>query len=296
MAKVTLQSILLENGETISYRERTGGEEKLLLIHGNMTSSKHWDLLINALDEKFKVYAVDMRGFGGSSYHQRINSIQDFTDDIKLFVDRIGLDTFSVMGWSTGGAVSMQLAIDYPDRINNLILLASASTRGYPFMQVNQFGEVTRLKTREEIEQDPVKSLPVVNAYETGNKSFLKALWNAVIYTKKQPSEYLYNQYLEDMLTQRNLTDVYHALNTFNISDVHNGLTEGNGKVKEITVPTLVLWGENDLVVTEKMTKEIIEDFGEQAKIVYLKGCGHSPLIDNLELLKKEVENFLILE
>lgn len=293
MAKVSLQSILLENGETISYRERAGGEDKLLLIHGNMTSSKHWDLLIDALDERYKLYAIDMRGFGGSSYHQPIDSIQDLTDDVKQFVDILGLETFSLIGWSTGGAVSMQLAIDYQDRITNLILLASASTRGYPFLNVNAAGETFRLKSKAEIEQDPVKSLPVLKAYETRNKEFLKALWNTVIYTTKQPLENLYDQYIEDMLTQRNLTDIYHALNTFNISDVHNGLVEGTGKAKEIKVPTLVLWGENDLVITEQMTREIIEDFKGLPKLVYLKGCGHSPIIDNLSLLKIEIENFL---
>ncbi|WNF38653.1 alpha/beta hydrolase [Bacillaceae bacterium IKA-2] len=293
MSKVSLQSILLENGETIFYRERTGGEEKLLLIHGNMTSSKHWDLFIDALDERYKLYAVDMRGFGESTYHQPINSIQDLTDDVKQFVDILGLEKFSLIGWSAGGAVSMQLAIDYQDRVTKLILLASASTRGYPFFQVNKAGDTIRLKTKSEIEQDTVKSLPIVNAYETRNKDFLKALWNAIIYTTKQPSEILYDQYIEDMLTQRNLTDIYHALNTFNISIVHNGLVEGTGKVKEIKMPTLVLWGENDLVVTEQMTREIVEDLSGPTKVVYLKECGHSPLIDNLELLKVEIENFL---
>ncbi|RXJ00299.1 alpha/beta hydrolase [Anaerobacillus alkaliphilus] len=293
MAEVQMKSVTIANGETLAYREREGGEEVLLLVHGNMTSSKHWDLLIDSLDAKYKIYAVDMRGFGESTYHQPVDSIQDFTDDIKMFVEKLGLGSVTLIGWSTGGAVAMQFTIDQPEQVKNLILLASASTRGYPFVNVQKTGEVVRIQTKAEIEQDPVKSLPVVNAYETRNKAFLKALWNAVIYTKNQPAEDLYDEYLEDMLTQRNITDVYHALNTFNISDVHNGLLEGTGRAKEIQVPTLVLWGENDLVVTVQMTKEIMEDLGDTAKAVYLQGCGHSPLIDNLELLKREIENFL---
>lgn len=293
MAEVKLKSVNIENGETLAYREREGGEETLLLIHGNMTSSKHWDLLIDRLDEKYKIYAVDMRGFGGSSYHQPINSIQDFTDDIKRFTDALGLGPVSLMGWSTGGAVAMQYVIDRHEMVNKLILLASASTRGYPFVNFTENGEVVRLQTKAEIEQDPIKSLPVVNAYAARNKDFLRTLWNAVIYTKNKPPEQLYEEYLEDMLTQRNITDVYHSLNTFNISGEHNGLLDGTGRAKDIQVPTLILWGEHDLVVTEQMTKEIIEDLGATAKAVYLEGCGHSPLIDNLELLKREVENFL---
>ncbi|GAA3325912.1 hypothetical protein GCM10020331_059700 [Ectobacillus funiculus] len=74
-----------------------------------MTSSKHWDLLIEELDSKYKLYAVDMRGFGISSYHTPIERIKDFSDDIKLFVDEMGLKKiFGIIGWSTGGAVAME--------------------------------------------------------------------------------------------------------------------------------------------------------------------------------------------
>ena len=62
--KVQYKQVDLPNGERISYQEREGGEKKLLLIHGNMTSSKHWDLVIEHLDPSYKVYGIDMRGFG----------------------------------------------------------------------------------------------------------------------------------------------------------------------------------------------------------------------------------------
>ena len=110
-----MKEVQLTNGETIAYREREGGEKKVLLIHGNMTSSKHWDLVLDNMAEEFKLYALDLRGFGNSSYNQLITSIKDFSDDVKLFVDEIGLKDFAIVGWSTGGAVAMQFAADYPD-------------------------------------------------------------------------------------------------------------------------------------------------------------------------------------
>ena len=57
--KVELKKVPLPNGETLTYREREGGDRNLLLIHGNMTSSKHWDLLIDRLNPNLKVYALD---------------------------------------------------------------------------------------------------------------------------------------------------------------------------------------------------------------------------------------------
>jgi len=44
--EITLKSIRIPNGETIGYRESGTGDKILLLVHGNMTSSKHWDVLM----------------------------------------------------------------------------------------------------------------------------------------------------------------------------------------------------------------------------------------------------------
>ena len=114
------------------------------------------------------------------------------------------------------------------------------------------------------------------------------------VYTNKQPNAELYEEYIDDMLTQRNLADVYQALNLFNISSLHNGLTEGSNQAKDITLPVLVLYGDSDGIVTEQMTKEILEDLGDNKKYVQLTGCGHSPLVDDLDQLTEQIESFLI--
>lgn len=292
-----LAKVELSNGETLSYRKREGGDELVLLVHGNMTSSKHWDLLLESMDERFTIYAVDMRGFGESTYNKRITSIKDFSDDIKLFVDALELKDFTVIGWSTGGNVAMQFCADYPDYSKKLVLFASGSTRGYPFYSSNADGTpdlTKRLATIEQIEQDPVKTIPMQQMYDTKNRDGLKFVWNSVIYTQNQPDEARYEQYVDDMLTQRNLADVYHALNTFNISAVDNVVARGTNQVKDIHIPTFVLYGDRDFVVTGAMTTEIIEDFAGQAQIMKLANCGHSPLVDCLDETKEAIEEFIL--
>ncbi|MEC1721774.1 alpha/beta hydrolase [Schinkia azotoformans] len=291
--EISLKTVMLANGETLGYRERDGGDRVLLLIHGNMTSSKHWDLVMEALPENFKVYAVDLRGFGISTYYKPIETIKDFSDDVKQFVDALALEYFSICGWSTGGAVAMQFTVDYPKAVNKIILLASASTRGYPFYSVNAFGQQVRLTKKEEVLKDFTKAIPVLRAYQNRDKLFLRNMWDFVIYNNNKPNSARYEEYLEDMLTQRNLVDVYQALNLYNISGVPNGINEGTNQAKNINVPTLVLWGENDLVVSEKMTKEIVEDLGENATLKVLRNCGHSPLVDGLDQLVNEMVTFL---
>ena len=293
---MNLQKVRLPNEEQIAYRERTGGEKTVILVHGNMTSSKHWDLLIDVLEKKYKVYAPDLRGFGESSYHNRVTSIKNFSDDLKGFVDALGLKDFYLIGWSTGGAVCMQFEADYPDYCEKLILLASASTRGYPFFGTKEDGTPDlqhRLVTIEEVEQDAGKTLVIQGMYDTRNREGLKAVWNGVIYTHNKPADKKYEQYIDDMLTQRNYADVIHSLNLFNISDQHNGINEGTNQAKDITIPVLILRGDRDYVVTEQMTLEIEEDLGDNATSIRLLDAGHSPLVDDLEQLKKAIENFL---
>lgn len=246
----TLHKVELSNGETLSYRKRDGGAEVVVLIHGNMTSSKHWDLLMEALDERLTIYAVDMRGFGESTYHQRITAIKDFSEDIKLWVDALQLKDFTLIGWSTGGNVAMQYCADYPNDSKNLVLFASGSTRGYPFYSSNADGTpnvADRLVTLEQIEQDVVKTIPMQQMYDTKNRDGLKFVWNSAIYTHNQPDEMRYEQYVDDMLTQRNLADVYHALNTFNMSAVDNEVAKGKNQVSAIQIPTLILYGDRIL-------------------------------------------------
>lgn len=292
---VSVDTVEVETGETIGYRERVGGEIPVVLLHGNMTSSKHWDVVLEDMDERFSLYAMDMRGFGNSSYEEPIDSLADFADDLALFADELGLDSFHLWGWSTGGGVAMEFAAMHPDRVRKLVLLAPPSTRGLPIYRKDEDGNPTDevLTDREEIARDPVQVAPVLDAYETEDAATMKAIWNQLIYVDDQPESDHYDEYVEDMFTQRNLVDVDYALVHFNSSDEHNGITAGSGRASEIDAETLVLRGERDRVISEGMMEQVLEDLDTDTAFVELENCGHSPLIDDREQLLNEVESFL---
>lgn len=292
---MSLNYITLSNGETLAYREQGAGEKTLLLVHGNMTSSQHYDILLEALPKDIKVYAIDLRGFGGSSYRTRVNHLKDFSDDIKLFVDALKIKNFSIAGWSTGGGIAMQYIIDHPKDVDKLVLIESVGISGYPIFRKDDAGQPIIgdfLTTKEELENDAVQVMPILNAYKNKDKNTLKAIWNMLIYTTKQPDEKQYDIYLDDMLTQRNLVDVDYALMYFNISSSHNGVIEGSGKVHDIKKPTLVFQGKNDLVVPQMMGDGIYEALKDHATYIQHDG-GHSPLIDDLNMLTNHIVDFI---
>ena len=86
----------------------------------------------------------------------------------------------------------MQFCANYPGYCEKLVLLASASTRGYPFFKTNEDNTpdmYDRLTTIEEIEADIGKTIPMQHLYTTKNREGLKAVWNAVIYTHNKPTK-----------------------------------------------------------------------------------------------------------
>ncbi len=277
--EIILKSVKLTNGETTGYRERKHGNSTIFLIHGNMTSSKHWDMLMEKIPKNYKIIAIDLRGFGISSYNTPVTSLKDFSQDIKLFADTVGLERFTLAGWSAGGAVAMQFTADYPQYVSRLVLVESVGIKGYPMLKFNDKGEPLGefIKTKEDVKK---QIAPIVNAVTNKDKAYLRALWNKLIYTQKQPSPEKYEEYLEDMLMQRNHADVYHALIRFNISNENNGIVNGSGEVDKIDVPTLVLQGDKDRVISVMMAKETADGIGDNAKLVVLENCGHSPLTD----------------
>ncbi|MFZ5968120.1 MAG: alpha/beta fold hydrolase [Bacillota bacterium] len=295
MRRFTMNVVDLPNGERLGFRETVGGENPIVLVHGNMSSSKQWDTVMENIPEEFKVYAIDLRGFGVSTYHHPIDSLKDFSDDLKAICDMIGLKKFCLVGWSTGGGVCMKFAIDFPEYVRQLILVESVGIKGYPIPRLDETGQIIPgefLKTKEEIADDAVTMAPIVQAFQRKDKVFVKNLWDALVYTEKKPSQEKYEEYLDDILTQRNLVDVYYALSNFNISYEHNGVTHGTGEVDKINVPTRVIHGENDQVIPLDCGKEIKEMIGKNTRLEILKNCGHAPMVDCLEELIHQIVSF----
>ncbi len=295
MQKVLLQSVEIENGETIYYRESGTGEIPFVMLHGNMSSSVHLDVLFERMPNEVRVIAPDLRGFGESSYEHEINSLEDFADDIIEVINQLGMEKFYLGGWSTGGGIAMEIAAKCSDRVLGLVTIESVGIQGYPMFKKDAQGQPIvgeYIHTKEEIAADPVQVIPVLQAYEQKNKEIMRAIWNAVIYTQNKPEEDRYEMYLDDMMTQRNLVDVDYSLVHFNISHAHNGVVEGNGRIDQIQCPVLVFQGDRDFVVPPTMGEGIRDALGDRATYVH-GDWGHSPFIDAPEMLCARIESFL---
>lgn len=286
MKKIEFKKISLLNNETITYRQCNGGEKVIILVHGNLASSKFYEELMQSLSEEYTSYAIDMRGFGGSTYNRPVDTLRDFAGDLKLFVDQLGLEKFDLLGWSTGGAVSMFFCSSYGYRVNRLLLVASAGVSGYHSYGIDSNGEKRLLNSRDQLEKDPSK-MELLEALRNKDRKYYKNMWDVAIYNVNKPRPEVYEKQIEESLAQKNLMDVYYGLTEFNISDHYNGVSMGTEEVNKINVPTIVVHGEKDLLVSVDDAMKLKESIGNNAKLVLLKSCGHSPMVDAPEVLLK---------
>lgn len=109
----------------------------LLLVHGNVSSSRFYAELMARLPDGIRAIAPDLRGYGDSEPApiDATRGVRDFADDLGALLDTLGLGTkdapVHVIGWSVGGGVVMQLAMDRPDGIASLTLEAPMSPYGF---------------------------------------------------------------------------------------------------------------------------------------------------------------------
>ncbi len=107
------------------YYELHGHGEPLLLIPGLGYDGWMWHRMIPGLAEHFQVISLDNRGSGQSAKPPGPYSAQLLAADVVGLLDELGLPRAHVMGHSMGGFIAQSLALDYPDRVDKLILSAT---------------------------------------------------------------------------------------------------------------------------------------------------------------------------
>ena len=97
----------------------------LLLLHGIGDSSEGWVPLMSALARRYTVIAPDLLGHGQSAKPRADYSVAAYANGMRDLTEVLGIDRFTVVGHSLGGGVAAQLAYQYPERVERMVLVAS---------------------------------------------------------------------------------------------------------------------------------------------------------------------------
>lgn len=113
------------DGGQIAYR-RIGSGRPLLVLNGFAATNADWDpSFIDNLASFNDLILLDNRGTGSSVDNGEPFNIAKLADDTACVIERLGIGRANVMGWSMGGFIAQELALQHPDRIDKLILLST---------------------------------------------------------------------------------------------------------------------------------------------------------------------------
>jgi pimeloyl-ACP methyl ester carboxylesterase len=112
------------HGHRVTFR-RAGWGPAILLIHGVAGSSETWAPVIDSLAQKYTVIAPDLIGHGDSAKPRGDYSLGGYASGIRDLLQAIGHERVTVVGHSLGGGVAMQLAYQFPERCDRLVLVSS---------------------------------------------------------------------------------------------------------------------------------------------------------------------------
>jgi pimeloyl-ACP methyl ester carboxylesterase len=102
----------------------------LLLIHGNRDHARNWDNVARRLIDRYTVYAADLRGHGDSDWAIGGQySLPEFVLDTAALVDVLGHERLTLIGHSLGGAVALQFAGVYPNRVERIVSVEGLGPR-----------------------------------------------------------------------------------------------------------------------------------------------------------------------
>lgn len=102
--------------------EERGSGPPLLLIHGVMITGEMFEPVLAQLATRHRVIVPDLRGHGRSRELPPPYTVEQLAADLAVLLDRLGVSSAAVLGYSQGGAVAQQLALDHPARCERLVL------------------------------------------------------------------------------------------------------------------------------------------------------------------------------
>ena len=249
----------------------------VILIHGLGASADIWMYNVEALAKQHRVYALDLAGFGRSDKPGPSFTPFDYTPFLDDFKKALNINRVSLVGQSLGGGIALHYAIQFPKKVDKLVLVDSAGLGKeviwtLRLMSLPLVGEVFSYPSRRGVEiffKLAVRNRALVT------KDFVELYYDIF----SQPG---FQEYFLRIL--RRIVNIRGAREEI-LGPIMNNL-------QEITQPVLIIWGEKDRVLALKHAYYAKGKL-RNAKLEIMEGCGHIPFFERSEEFNRAVLSFL---
>jgi 2-hydroxy-6-oxonona-2,4-dienedioate hydrolase len=281
MAAKIRSSWVLANGVRTHYSESGDSGPAVVLCHGGGPGSSGyagWRLMLPALGEHFRVYAVDQLSYGQTDARPHawpVNGHQSLVDHVADFIDALCLDEVMLVGNSQGAYVAVKYALDHPEKVKKLFLIAS--------------GTISRAMGAPMPDSEGRRAMAAFDGSAKAMRRFLEA----VVVDKTTITDELVN----DRVAAAKRPGVAESSKAFEEATAR--LKDPNwmqrydlrGRLPQMTIPTKFVWGKLDsfapMDLGQKLEKQL-----PNIEFSYVDGAGHQVQTDQPELVNRMVIDF----
>jgi len=235
-----------------------GEGRPVVLLHGWGTSGDSLAGVAKALEDRFRVYVIDLPGFGWTPPPPEAWGTRDYASHVEAFMDCAEIASASILGHSFGGRIALALAARIPSRVRSLVLVASAGIRP-------RRGLGTSVQ---------------VAAAKVGKRLFSFPMWGGL------------GDRIVSAVSQRVGSPDYRNAGRMRATLVKVVNEDLRGILWSISVPTLIIWGDGDQEVP-RSSMEVLAQGIQGSRMEVFEGAGHFPFVDRPDRFSRLVGDFL---
>ncbi len=247
------------HGQEFRYLDVGTGSMPIVLLHGLFGSPANWQPIMDRLAEHYRFFALQLP-IDLEHCRRRVpfHSLEQLTDYVGSFFDRMELDRAVLCGNSLGGQVALDFQMRYTERVDKLVLCGSAG-----LYERNLSGGGRPRVCRH----------------------FIRQQAGQIFYDPAHVTEELVEDIyalLSDRRYRRLMLKVAMASrDRCMLDDLHR-----------VDIPTMIIWGRNDSITPPSVAEEFASNIS-QAELVFLDRCGHSPPIEQPAAFSALLHSFL---
>jgi 3-oxoadipate enol-lactonase len=246
---------------SVLYFVERGSGPPLLLVHGLMVTGEMFDHVLEHFAARHRVIVPDLRGHGRSRGLPPPYSAARLATDLSNLLDHLCIDSTDVLGYSQGGAIAQELALNHPERCSCLVLACT-----YAF---------NRVSFREKIEGH----LAPLLIRALGMKRFSKLVFAIGVGGDER------QQWLASLIAKQDRDSMLKAWKEAMAFD-------SRSRLGQIRCPTLVLAGSKDIGVPMHHAK-MLHDGIAGSDLAVIDGAGHGLIWTHTSEFERIVDEFL---
>lgn len=256
------------DGTAINYLDTGGDGLPVLLVHAFPLNGGMWESQIEALSDRFRFIVPDLKGFGGSDAPEdRAQYTMDsFADELVGLLDQLGLSRVVLVGLSIGGYIAFSVLRRHSDRLAGLVLADARAEADAPE------GVAKRTSQQEQVEKE-------------GTSGLIEALTNALLGESTRAKKPDVVQRARELMNNS-------PAGFIGALEALKKRPDSTDDLINISVPTLIIVGEEDAVTPPDLSRKMHEHIGG-SRLVVIPEAGHLSALEAPEAFTGALAEFL---